>query len=364
MELRQSENHFSIMGYVKEVGNLALKSKVKDGAKINFITGRFIVKVSDEREVTVNVSYVPEFTKTGNPSKKYLALKELIDKKHPTIGTLEEVKANALKKAQAMYSTDVDALNKATAEIEAMKPCVVSLWGDSGFAPRIIDATYYSPQTESIKEGTKVDLGFANITIKDPSTDPANFHAKGTLEVYVANVLPEMKGDQETGNAIIKGIASGYEGVFPIDIVALKTDEFDFASMCLNQLDPGRTVSFFVELAFDKIIKRIERGGFGKAQVEEKVTTIFQYQTLGGDFTSEDKAFTQEQIQVAMTHRKGAYFDQLKQQAENRQSAPAPQATQGFGGAGFGGFGAPASSQVPQMPAQPTMARPNPSSLF
>lgn len=363
MELRQSENSFSIMGYVKEAGNLELKSKVKDGERINFITGRLIVKVSDEREVTVNVSYVTEFTKSGTASKKFLALKELIEKKHPTVGTLEEFKATATQKAQATYMNDPEGLNKALAEIENMKPVVVSLWGsEPAFSPRIIDSTYASAtENFAIKEGTKVDLGFANVTIKDPSTDPAQFHAKGTLEVYVANVLPEMKGDQETGNAIIKGIVSGYNGVFPIDIVALKTDEFDFASMCLSDLEPGKTVSFFVELAFDRIVKRIERGQFGKSLVEERISYREMITTQGGDFTSEDKAFTQEQMQLAMQQRKGAYFDELKRRAEERQSQPAqPQATQGFGGAGFGGFGAPTQ---PAMPAQPA-ARPNPSSLF
>lgn len=358
MELRQSENNFSITGYVKEAGNLELKSKVKDGVKINYITGRLIVKVSDEREVTVNVSYVTEFTKSGTASKKFLALKELIEKKHPTVGTLEEFKATATQKAQATYMNDPEGLNKALAEIENMKPVVVSLWGsEPAFSPRIVDGTYYSSQEEKIKEGIKVDLGFANVTLKDPSTDPSQFHAKGTLEVYVGGVLEEMKNGEPTGNAIIKGIVSGYNGVFPIDIVALSTPEFDFATMCLTQLEVGKTVSFFVELAFDRIVKRIERGGFGKAQIEEKVTSVFQIQTLGGDFTSEDKAFSQEQIQLAMTQRKGAYFDQLKQNAENRASQPAPTST-GFGGAGFGGFGG-----TPVATTQPA-ARPNPSSLF
>ena len=362
MELRQSENAFSIMGYVKEAAGLELRSKMKDGEKINYITGRLIVKVSDEREVTVNVSYVTEFTKSGTASKKFLTLKELIEKKHPTVGTLEEFKANAMKKAQPTHGHDAEALAKAVAQIEAMKPCIISLWGDSNYAPRVIDSTYFSTADNTVKEGTKIDLGFANVTIKDPSTDPAQFHARGTLEVYVANVLPEMKGEQETGNAVVKGIVSGYGGVFPIDIVALKTDEFDFASMCLSDLEPGKTVSFFVELAFDRIVKRIERGQFGKSQVEEKITSVFQYQTQGGDFTSEEKAFTTEQMQLAMQQRKGAYFDELKRRAEERQSQPAPaQATTGFGGAGFGGFGAPAQ---PAMPQQPAMARPNPSSLF
>lgn len=351
MQMRQSENHLSMLGYLKEI-NLDLKSKVKDGVKINYITGRLSLKINEEREVTVNVSYVPELTKSGTLSKKYAVLKELVEKKHPTVATLDEFKANAKKKAQAIYLNDEVALNQALAEIENMKPAVLSLWGDTNFAPRVIDSTYYSSAEDMIKEGTKIDLGFANVTLKDSSTDPSQFHAKGSLEIYITGIMEEVRNEEPTGRTIVKGLVSGYNGVFPVDIVALKTEEFDFASMCASQLSVGQTVVFFIELAYGRIIQRIERGGFGKALVEEKVKSIFELQTLGGSFVAEETSFTSEQMQMALQQRKGAYFDSLKKRAQESTPA-APAATNGFGG--VSGFASSTSMAG---------ARPNPSSLF
>ena len=52
-ELRQSENSLSIMGYVKEV-DLQAKNKVNNGERVDYITGKLIIQVSEEREITVN----------------------------------------------------------------------------------------------------------------------------------------------------------------------------------------------------------------------------------------------------------------------------------------------------------------------
>ena len=351
-ELRQSVNEIEVLGMVKEA-DLQAKSRVDNqGNKVEYLTGRITIWISDEKEVVVNASYVTKLNKNGEVKKVYSTLLDIANKKLPTMANLSEFKQAESTKARQMFANDPATLEQELAKIEKMEATVVSIWGnDSAFKSRLADNTYWSSKDEKIVEGTpKIDLGFGNVTVKT-DYDKADFHAKGAIEMFVTSVMP-VEGKDET---IVKGYAVAYGSkVFPVEVVAVADGDFNFAEMCASQLSAGMTVTFFIDVVFGKKVTKIEKGGgFGKPVISEKTTYYQRFETLGGEFTNEVKAYDEEAIRQAVTVRKTTYFTQLENDAKARENQPKPQ-QQGFGGAGFGGgFGATATPQ-----------RPNPSSLF
>lgn len=364
-ELRQSDNSLSIMGYVKEA-DLQAKNKVADnGERVDYITGKLIIQVSEEREITVNCNYVVKLNKNGEVTKRYQVLSDFINKKLPTMANLVEWKKMKVAQAQQQFMGDEAGLQTALANIENAKATVLSIWGNETFTPKLGDNTFYSKEKEQIIEGTpRVEVGFGNLTVKD-SYKEEDFHAKGTIEMFVTSVVPEMKGEEATGRAIVKGYSVAYGGkVFPIDVIACVDGDFSFADLCLNELPINSTVSFFIELCYGKITTTITEGGnFGRSITRTVERNISELRTLGGNIHTEPRAYDEDQMRVAITHRKSVTFEEIKNRA--LEVKPQTQPTQqgfggGFGGAtaGFGGFG------TPTQPAMPSTNRPDPSSLF
>ena len=366
-ELRQSENSLSIMGYVKEV-DLQAKNKVNNGERVDYITGKLIIQVSEEREITVNCNYVVKLNKNGDITKRYQVLSDFLNKKYPTMANLAEWKKLKMAQAQQQFMGDEAGLQQALANIENAKPTVLSVWGNSegGFCPKLADNTYYSKEREQIVEGApRVEIGFGNLTIKDTFKEE-DFHAKGTIEMFVTNVVPEVKGEEATGRAIVNGYSVAYGSkVFPVQVIACVDGDFSFAELCLNELPINSTVSFFVDLCYGKIATTITEGGnFGRSITRTVERSVSELRSLGGNIHNEPRAYDEDQMRVAITHRKSVTFDEIKNRA--LEAKPQTQTTQqgfggGFGGAtaGFGGgFGAPTQ------PTMPSAGRPDPSSLF
>lgn len=362
--LRQSDNELSILGYVKEA-DLQQKSKVNDkGERTDFITGKLVIQVSTEREITVNCNYVTKLNKNGEVTKRYQTLADFINKKYPTIANLAEWKKMKVAQAQQQFIGDEAGLQTALANIENAKATVLSVWGNEGFAARLGDNTFYSTKEEKIIEGTpRIENGFANLTVKD-SYKEEDFHAKGSIEMFVTSVMPEMNGQEPTGRAIVKGYTVAYGGkVFPLQVVACTDGDFSFAELCLTELTPNMTVTFFIDLCFGKTVTTITKGGsFGRPVVETIEKSIAEFRTLGGQIHNEPRAYDELAMRQAITHRQSVTFEEIKTKA--LQQPAQPQAQQGFGGAttgfggGFGGFGAPTQ------PTMPSANRPDPSSLF
>lgn len=365
-ELRQSENSLSIMGYVKEA-DLQAKNKVADnGERVDYLTGKLIIQVSEEREITVNCNYITKLKANGEVKKQYQTLLDFANKKYPTMANLAEWKKTKTAQAQQQFMGDEAGLQQALANIENAKATVVSIWGNDSFAPRLGDNTFYSKEKEQIIEGTpRVEIGFGNLIIKDTYKEE-DFHAKGVIELFVTSVVPEMKGEEATGRAIVKGYSVAYGSkVFPVDVIACVDGDFSFADLCLNDLPLNSTVSFFIDLCFGKITSTITEGGnFGRSFTRTVERNISELRTLGGNIHVEPRAYDEDQMRVAITHRKSTTFEEIKKKALEQK--PQTQPTQqgfggGFGGAttgGFGGFGAPTQ------PAMPSTNRPDPSSLF
>ena len=365
-ELRQSDNSLSIMGYVKEV-DLQAKNKVADnGERVDYITGKLIIQVSEEREITVNCNYVVKLNKNGEVTKRYQVLSDFINKKLPTMANLVEWKKMKVAQAQQQFMGDEAGLQTALANIENAKATVLSIWGNETFTPKLGDNTFYSKEKEQIIEGTpRVEVGFGNLTVKD-SYKEEDFHAKGTIEMFVTSVVPEMKGDEATGRAIVKGYSVAYGSkVFPVDVIACVDGDFSFAELCLNDLSLNSTVSFFVDLCYGKEVVEVgEMSNFGRSVVRCIEKSVSELRSLGGNIHVEPRAYDEDQMRIAITHRKSVTFEEIKKKAleQTPQSQPTQQGFGGgFGGAtagGFGGFGAPTQ------PAMPSTNRPDPSSLF
>ena len=365
-ELRQTVNTLEVLGYLKEV-ELSQRSKVSQGETIDYITGKLTIWISDNREITLSVPYVKKLNNNGEVTKKYLTLVDLINKKHASMASLEEVKASKRAMAQQMYQADPSALEVALNEIEQLKPAVINVWSsDPAFAAKLAPNDFWSEKESKVIEGrAKPELGFANITIKD-NVKEQDFYAKGRVEMFVTGVQEEMKNGEETGNAIVKGYGVAYGSkAFPVEVVAVTDGDFSFAQLCLSQLSQGMTVIFFYDYMAGKTVTEIVEGGsFGRGQVKVVETSFSgRLETLGGEIV-EVNALDEDLMRQAVTVRKTTYFDEIKQQYENRAAQPKP-AQQGFGGTGFGGANAGGFGGGFGASTQPAMpARPNPSSLF
>ena len=359
--LRQSDNTISMMGYVKEA-DLQAKSKVNpNGERVEFITGKLIIQVSEEREITLNCNYVVKLNKNGEVTKRYQVLSDFLNKKYPTIANLSEWKQMRTAQVQQQYANDEMALQQALANIQNAKATVLSVWGNEGFTARLGENTFYSAKEEKVIEGTpRIESGFANLTVKDNYKEE-EFHAKGQIEMFVTSVTQEMNGQEPTGRAIVKGYTVAYGGkVFPLQVVACAEEDFSFADLCLTELSPNMTVTFFIDVFFGKTTTTITKGGsFGRPIVETISKSISEYRTMGGQIHNEPRAYDEMAMRQAITYRQSVTFEEIKKKALEQSSQPQT-VQQGFGTptAGFGGgFGATMSSA-------PSMNRPDPSSLF
>ena len=366
-ELRQSENTISIMGYVKEA-DLQAKSKVaNNGEKVDYITGKLVMKVSEDREIVVNCNYVVKLNKNGEVTKRYQTLADFISKKLPTMANLNEWKQIKINQAKQQFMGDEAGLQNALTQIENAQPTCLSIWGSENFAPRLGDNTFYSKEKEEIIEGApRVEIGFGNLTVKDTFKEE-DFHAKGAIEMFVTNVSPEVKGEETTGRAIVKGYSVAYGSkVFPVEVVACFDEEFSFAELCLNELPLNSTVTFYIDLCYGKITTTIQEGGnFGRSTTRTIERNISELRTMGGNIHVEPRAYDEDQMRVAVTHRKSITFDEIKKKAleQTPQAQSTPQGFGGgFGGTTAGGFGG--GFGAPTQPTMPSAGRPDPSSLF
>lgn len=201
-----------------------------------------------------------------------------------------------------------------------------------------IGVNEYYGQDGVLRTYPQITSNFFNRLKADDEFDPK---AEFEVEVFVKSVVPEMKGDDETGRVKLNAI---------IPVFGAKVIPFEFmvgeegADYVADNYEAGSTTTVFGKIVNFKEKKvTTQKAAFG--QDKEKVTynTVREYLITGGvDPYEEDdaKAYTVEQIQKAMVERE-AYLEELKTKNNNAGSGSGSKEKKT-------GFGSKGSSDKPE----------------
>ncbi|KAF6620509.1 hypothetical protein HFE03_07600 [Paenibacillus sp. EKM102P] len=128
------------------------------------------------------------------------------------------------------------------------------------------------------KSYPQINTNFVNRVKESDVFEPkANF----SFELFVISVKEEIKNDESTGRAIIKGLIPIYGGaVIPFEVVAADPKAVAYVT---DTYEKGNTVSLHGVIVNQEIINRREiETGFGEPQVKIDRKTVREYLVKGG----------------------------------------------------------------------------------
>jgi hypothetical protein len=189
----------------------------------------------------------------------------------------------------------------------------------------------YWGQDGQLKSFPQLNTNFINRVQAGEEFSP---RAEFEVEVVIKNVLPEFKGEDETGRAIVNAYIPLYGGkVIPFKF----TIGEDGAEYVTDNYTPGATTLIYGNIVNFKEKKVVtESGGFGKPREKVTYTTVREYLITGGNEPyeqdeEETKAYNTEAIKKALTERE-VYLEQLKNKKnETKQETKPASKTSGFG---------------------------------
>lgn len=285
-ELRQGKNSINLVGAVKEH-----KLKLNKGDDGQYINGSLVIKTGEFSEVELSV-YVKEKKKDGSVKKVFETLESVINEEHKTM-------ANAKKE---------DVVTK------------VKVFGNGDFTPHFKEDMFKTEGSDEVKTKIKCDLGFGSVIVDNTLTEE-DYRAEFDVEVYVRNIVEEVKNDEATGRAKISGLLPVYGGkVIPLELIAgLVEDEgetIDFGQEILNNVEIGSTINLWGKINYQQIVTTTKKGGgLGKAKVEEKRTYINELIVEGGEVTPEATEFNADLVKKALIERDNAIEEKKNEQS-------------------------------------------------
>ena len=283
-ELKEALNEVNIVGFVKEK-NLEIK---KDDKGVTYITGTIDIQTDKNSSHKVSV-YSKEFKSNGEPNKVYTGL----------IPVMNEYvsKAQLLKEHPDMTPIE--------AEAQATKVRV------SGKISRM---EYY--RNGELISYPQITANFFSRVDEDKYQPKAEFD----IVMYYDKIVPEIKGDEETGRVKVSGYIAQFNGtVIPVEFVA---DE-DTAEYILNNFETKRTGEIWGDLISTAITKVEKKNGFGKDMTKSRTTYVNEMLITGGDDQLDEddpKAFKVSDIKNACTTRETEYLPSLFQRSQNKQN--------------------------------------------
>ena len=318
-ELRQAINKISVAGAVKEA-DFKVNSGANENGEYTYISGKLVVKAGETREITVKAR-ANQLTKKGEPNHMFETLSKFMDGTYPTMATPDVTEELATK---------------------------VSIWGSKDFQPRLSDNIYC--QDGQLRENISFELGFGKLTIKDNLT-PDQYKAEFEVEMFVNDVVQEIKNDMPTGRTVIEGYMPVYGGsAMPIKVIAEDITMEDgtvipFANDVLGGVYPEQTYVFWGDIRYEFIETQISKGGtLGIAKIETKKESVREFVTTGGDIvTDPDKMYTREQIQAALVERENRKQQEIEKDEKRSQANSR--------GVGLGGGTKPSPVARPTAPA-------------
>ncbi|GAA4879554.1 hypothetical protein GCM10023310_69670 [Paenibacillus vulneris] len=266
-QLREATNNAEVEGLVKDIRIEKKQVNSKDA-----ITGEIDIQVEDGSVHTFRVfSY--KMNKEGNESGLYKGIETVMNE------------------YKSIEKHGIDAADK-----------VRITQGKIGL-------NEYYGQDDQLRSFPQLSTNFINRV-----TDNFEPKAKFELEMVVASVKEEMKSEEATGRAIIKGYVPLYGGkVIPFEVVVEDQRAVDYV---LNNYEKGNTVTVFGNIVNSTIVTKKEiEVGFGQPQ--EKITrnTVREYVVTGGTTPREEddeKAYDMELIKKALKER-DTYLKELKE---------------------------------------------------
>lgn len=292
-EIRQGNNAIALTGEVKEH---KLRLNEKDGKK--YINGSMVIKTGEFSDIDLGI-YVGEKSSKGTVKKSFITLQKFIDEEYKTGANI-------------------------TGEEVSTK---VRIFGNGDFTPHFKEDMYKSEGSDEVKTIIKMDLGFGTISV-DSRITPEDYKATFDVEVYVRNIIEEIKDDKTTGRAKIQGLLPVYGGkVIPLELIAGMVEDddgetFDFGEQILNGVEIGCTINLWGAINYQSIIETVKKGGgLGKAKVEEKRTYINELLAEGADIAVEAKEFDAELVKKALIERDSRIEDKKNEAPkENKKS--------------------------------------------
>lgn len=285
--LREATNNVVIEGTVAEVRIEAKKTNDKE-----FITGEVDIQTDENSIHTVKV-FANKLNKEGKESSLYKGI-ETIMNEYKSIASHGKENADRVRITQGKVG-----LNE------------------------------YVGQDDMIKSYPQLSANFIN---RLTATEEFNPKAEFEVEMYVHSVAEEMKNDEETGRAILKGLVPVYGGkVIPFSFIVADKDAVDYVS---NNYEAGSTVTVYGDIVNRvNVVKKEVEVGFGKPQEKITRTTVREYVVTGGTppLDSDDsKAYSTDIIKKALVERE-AYHEEMKAKKKNNESKPAEKEKKGFG---------------------------------
>lgn len=173
----------------------------------------------------------------------------------------------------------------------------------------------YYGEDGQLRSFPQINTNFINRLKADEEFNPrAEFEA----EIFVKSVVPEFKGDDETGRVKVNAIIPLYGGrVIPFEFVVTEEGS-DFVE---DNYEPGTTAKVFGDIVnFRETIEKEIPVAFGKPKKEVTHNSVREYLITGGTEPYEEdspKAFSVEAIKKAMVERE-TYLQQLKEDSKHQ----------------------------------------------
>lgn len=218
---------------------------------------------------------------------------------------------------------------------------------------KLVDNYYVKDQ--ELHEGIKVDLGFGNIKLGEPTEEPKMENVLNVSALITDVEAERDKDEEETGRAIVKMVIPYTYGskdkqvirAVNFSMVAGKYEdeegEYDLGADLLDYSDEvigysylliGELNGFYMEPEAKQEESGEQRRGFGKrAKVQTQRKRGFEYLLTGLDMLADGDAFPEDEIQDAIQERQRDIAEKMKRDEEKQSQ----QDTTTKGRGSFGG---------------------------
>jgi len=268
--MRESINKINIVGKLVENG-----LQIRDTDKGRFIAGTLSVEVADNNVIQVHFISSNK-KKDGSPNKVFASLDTVRNE------------------------------YKSVAQVGAEHADIVKISGG-----RIESNDFYTDDLELITFN-RLASSFVNRLTK-----PEEFKATFQVEVYIADIIEEIKNDEATGRAIILGYAIGYaDKLVPIRLIVAENLVKD-----VNKIyTVGDTATFSGKIEYiTTLVEKVGEAAFGEPVVSSFNKTTKELIITGGQMPATETAYEATEISAAKKQRE-ATLANLKSQAEEKKS--------------------------------------------
>lgn len=269
--MRESINKINIVGKLVENG-----LQIRETDKGRFIAGTLSVEVADNNVIQVHF-ISSDKKKDGSPNKVFASL-------------------NTVRNEY-----------KSVAQVGAEQADLVKISGG-----RIESNDFYTNDLELITFN-RLSSSFVNRLTKTEEAK-ANFQ----VEVYIADIIEEIKNEESTGRAIVLGYAIGYaDKLIPVRLIVPEKLVKD-----VNKIySVGDTATFSGKIEYiTTLVEKVTEAAFGEPVTNSFNKTTKELIITGGQEPAGETAYDQSDIAAARKVREAMLAD-LKTQAERKKTA-------------------------------------------